>query len=114
MNNEECQSLTVTMTEENNIININGIANITRPAELTVYIGGLPSKYCLMFLMCINQFYYLSEDKIFDDNIQSQLGFIQCSSCDGPPGFSGLLSVPEIDINSLVASTKQNNCIFNT
>ena len=44
MNNEECQSLTVMMTEENDIININGIINITRPAELTVYIGGLPSK----------------------------------------------------------------------
>ncbi|XP_065911651.1 laminin-like protein lam-2 isoform X2 [Dysidea avara] len=97
---EECPSLiTVDVTEDNDVIIITGsaAANITKTVELTVYIGGLP------------------KDKLFDDNIQSQFGFIQCNSCDGPPGFSGLLSVHELDINSLVTSnTKQNHCIFNT
>ena len=113
---EECPSLiTVDVTEDNDVIIITGsaAANITKTVELTVYIGGLPSKQSLILTMCMNLI--LIEDKLFDDNIQSQFGFIQCNSCDGPPGFSGLLSVHELDINSLVTSnTKQNHCIFNT
>jgi len=85
----ECPSITIDMTEDNNVIIITGstTVNITRPAELTVYIGGLPSEYCLMLLICINQLYCFQRIKCLMTIFSRSLGLSSAAVVIVPQDF---------------------------